>query len=275
MLDAALDFVERLEGVDDVRELLGLWKVAHVWGHPQVPEVELPRLSTTSTAVAGHLQILLEQLTPQELRELGIALSVDHDMVALALELVEEAAAGSREFQARSMAEFEAENRLNEERIGDAVDVLLLEAPGDWPPLQRSALALALVWDVADLIMYAAELSAVDALPAPLLWQAAGVDHICASARVPVPGTDLLVWAKVDRRPFDGRPLWSQAATVGLWGWSLGWQRAEGSPVPYKAGRASNMAAARWRAQWATQNLLTDPYRAKSPVTDDPLITPH
>ncbi|MFE5165042.1 hypothetical protein ACFRNT_42385 [Streptomyces sp. NPDC056697] len=113
------------------------------------------------------------------------------------------------------MAEFEAENRLNEERVGDAVDVLLLEAPGDWPPLQRSALALALVWDVTDLIMYAAELSAVDALPAPLLWQAAGVDHVCASARVPVPGTDLLVWAKVDRRPFDGRPLWSQAATVG------------------------------------------------------------
>ncbi|MFE5165041.1 hypothetical protein ACFRNT_42380 [Streptomyces sp. NPDC056697] len=82
VLDAALDFVERLEGVDDVRELLGLWKVAHVWGHPPVPEVELPRLSTTSTAVAGRLQSLLEQLTPQELRELGIALSVDHDMVA-------------------------------------------------------------------------------------------------------------------------------------------------------------------------------------------------
>jgi hypothetical protein len=33
-------------------------------------------------------------------------------------------------------------------------------------------------------------------------------------------------------------------------------------------------AAARWRAQRATQNLLTDPYRAKSPVTGDPLIAP-
>ncbi|MGW7620824.1 hypothetical protein ACWGLG_34305 [Streptomyces antimycoticus] len=275
VLDAALDFVERLEGVDDVRALLDLWKVAHVWGHPPVPDVELPRLSKTSTVVAGHLQTLLEQLTPQELRELGIALSVDHDMVALALELVEEAAAGSREFEARTMAEFEAENRLNEERIGDAVDVLLLEAPGDWPPLQRSALALALVWDIADLIMYAAELSAVDALPAPVLWQASGADHICASVRVPVPETDLLVWAKIDRRPFDGRPLWSQATTLGLWGWSLRWQHTDGTPVHYKAGRAASMAAARWRAQRATQNLLTDPYRAKSPVTGDPLITPH
>ncbi|MGR3935315.1 hypothetical protein [Streptomyces sp. BRA346] len=33
------------------------------------------------------------------------------------------------------------------ERIGRAVDVLLLEAPGDWPPLQRAALVLARVWD--------------------------------------------------------------------------------------------------------------------------------
>src|SRR5687767_4161385 len=93
-------------------------------------------------------------------------------MVALALELVEEAAAGSREFRAQSMAEFEVENQLNEDRIGDAVDVLLLDAPGDWPSLQRAALTLALVWDVADLIAYAAEMSALDALPAPLLWQA-------------------------------------------------------------------------------------------------------
>lgn len=121
VLDAALDFAEQMEGVDDVRELLDLWKVARVWGHPPVPDVELPRLGQTSTAVAGHLQTLLEQLTPQELRELGIALSVDHDMVALALELVEEAAAGSREFQASTMAEFEAENRLNEDCRPDRI----------------------------------------------------------------------------------------------------------------------------------------------------------
>jgi hypothetical protein len=274
VVDTALDFTERLEGVDDVRELQGLWKLAHVWGHPQVPDVELPRMSKTNTAVAGRLQKLLEQLEPEQLRELGIAMSVDHDMVALALELVEETAGGTREFQVCSMAEFEAENRLNEDRIGDAVDVLLLDAPDDWPPLQRAALTLALVWDVADLIAYAAMLSAADVLPAALLWQAPGADHACAGARVPVPGTDLLVWAQVDAVPFDGRPLWSQAATVGLWRWSLDWERTDGSKVYYKGGRAPSQAAARWEAQWAVQKLLSEPHRAKSPVTDDPLVSP-
>ncbi|MFG2472235.1 hypothetical protein ACGFXB_43290 [Streptomyces canus] len=172
-----------------------------------------------NTAVAGHLQNLLEQLAPEQLRELGIALSVSGEMVAL--ELVEEAAAGRREFQARTMAEYEAEMRLHDDRVGDAVDVLLLETPDDWPPLQRAALTLALVWDVADLIAHAAELSTVDVLPAPLLWQAPGADHICASSRVPVPGADLLVWTKIDSAPFDARPLWSQAARLGLWCWSL------------------------------------------------------
>ncbi|MDW8478304.1 hypothetical protein R3L02_41895 [Streptomyces scabiei] len=273
VVDAALDFAEQLEGVDDVRELLELWKLAHLWGHPEVPNFERPPLSEANTAVAGHLQRLLEQLPPEQLRELGIALSVSHDMVAMALELVEEAAAGRREFQAMSMAEFEVESRWTDDRVGDAVDVLL-EAPGDWPPLQRAALTLALVWDVADLIAYAAELSTVDTLPTPVLWQAPGSDHICASSRVPVLGTDLLVWTKVDPAPFDARPLWSEAARVGLWRWSLDWQRADGTPVLYSGGRAPSMAAARWRAQWATQNLLTDPYRAKSPVTDDPLVAP-
>ncbi|RLU82017.1 hypothetical protein CTZ27_31140 [Streptomyces griseocarneus] len=274
VVEAVLDFAEGLEGVDDVGEFLELWQLAHVWGHTPDPYVELPPLGTANTAVAGHLQTLLEQLTPEHLRELGIALSVSHDMVALALELVEEAAAGRREFRVMPMAAAEVEDRLNEERIGDAVDVLLLESPGDWPPLQRAALALALVWDVAGLIAYTAQLSSVDALPAPLLWQAAGADHICASARVPVPGTDLLVWAKVGPRPFDRRPLWSQAAPLGLWGWSVDWQGTGDWPVPYQGGRSPSMAAARWRAQWATQNLLADPYRATSPVTDELLITP-
>jgi hypothetical protein len=131
------------------------------------------------------------------------------------------------------------------------------------------------VWDVADLIAYAAEMSAVDALPAPLLWQAPGADHICASARVPVPGTDLLVWAKVDPVPFDARPLWSQAGAVRMWRWSVDWQCAEGSPVPYKGGRAPSAALARWRAQWTMQKLLAAPHRAKSrPMTDEPLIIP-
>jgi hypothetical protein len=273
VIDEALDFAERVEGVDHVSELLGLWTVPHVWGHPTSDSVELPQLSAASAAVAGHLQDLLERLPPEQLRELGVALSVDHDMVALALELVEEAAAGGREFQARSMADFEVEEGLNEDRIGDAVDVLLLDAPGDWPRLQRAALVLALVWDVADLVACAAQLSVVDSLPAALLWQAPGVDHVCASARVPVPGLDLLVWAKVESVTFDGRPLWSQAQALGLWGWTVGWQRPDGSFVHYKGGRAPSTAAARWYAQWSTQELLTDPYRAKS-VLGDPLIPP-
>jgi hypothetical protein len=111
------------------------------------------------------------------------------------------------------MAEYEAEMRLHDDRVSDAVDVLLLEAPDDWPPLQRAALTLALVWDVADLIAHAAELSTVDVLPAPLLWQASRADHICASPRVPVPGADLLEWTKIDsaipgaacQRPWRGR----------------------------------------------------------------------
>ncbi|MEU9331325.1 hypothetical protein AB0D91_47850 [Streptomyces canus] len=169
VVDAALAHAEELEGLVGVGELLELWQVAHLWGHPEVPHVERPPLSAANTAVAGHL---LEQLAPEQLRELGIALSVSGEMVAL--ELVEEAAAGRREFQARTMAEYEAEMRLNDDRVGDAVDVLLLEAPGDWPPLHRAALTLALVWDVAGLIAYAAELSTVDVLPAPLLWQPPG-----------------------------------------------------------------------------------------------------
>ncbi|MFI8075494.1 hypothetical protein ACIF85_43080 [Streptomyces sp. NPDC086033] len=84
-----------------------------------MPELELSvversPLSAAKTAVAGHLQNLLEQLAPEQPRELGIALSVSGEMVAL--ELVEEAAAGRREFQARTMAEYEAEMRLHDDR---------------------------------------------------------------------------------------------------------------------------------------------------------------
>ncbi|MFF5188811.1 hypothetical protein ACWGJB_38595 [Streptomyces sp. NPDC054813] len=279
VVDAALDIAEQVEGVDDVRQLMRLWKAAHVWGHPaavDVPglRVELPQLGEANTVVAGRLQNLLEQLAPEQLRELGIALSVSRETVALALDLVEETAAGGRESRAESMEEFLREELLNEDRIGDAVDVLLLEAPGGWPPLQRAALTLALVWDLADLIAWAAQLSAEDSLPAALLWQASGADHICASARVPLPGTDLLVWAKVDSEPFDGRTLWSPAAPVGPWRWSLDWEREDGSKVYYKGGRSPSQTAARWEAQWATQKLLTDPDRAKSPMTGEPLILP-
>ncbi|MFM9812904.1 hypothetical protein ACKI16_30885 [Streptomyces scabiei] len=279
VVDAALDIAEQVEGVDDVRQLMRLRKAAHVWGHPaavDVPglRVELPQLGEANTVVAGRLQNLLEHLAPEQLRELGIALSVSQGLVALALELVEDAAAGNREFRAMSMAESVDETLLNEDRIGDAVDVLLLDVPGDWPPLQRAALTLALVWDLADLIAYAAELSVEDTLPAALVWQASGADHVCASARVPVPGTDLLVWAKVDAEPFDGRPLWSQAAAVGQWRWSLKWEREDGSKVYYKSGRSPSQTAARWKAQWATQKLLDAPDRAKSPTTGELLIAP-
>lgn len=71
-----------------------------------------------------------------------------------------------------------------------------------------------------------------------------------------------------------GARWWSQAATVGLWRWSLDWEREDGWKVYYKGGRSPSQAAARWEAQWATQALLDDPHRAKSPMTGDPLITP-
>jgi hypothetical protein len=278
VVDAALDIAEQVEGLDDVRQLMGLWQAAHVWGHPAVDvpglRVELPQLGEANTVVAGRLQHLLEQLAPEQLREVGIALSVNREMVGLALELVEEAAAGGRDPRAETMEEFLAEELHNDDRIGDAVDVLLLEAPDAWPPPQRAALTLALVWDLADLIACAAQLSVEESLPAALVWQASGADHICASVRVPVPGTDLLVWVKVDSEPFDGRTLWSQAAPLDLWRWSLDWEREDGSKVYFKGGRSPSQTAARWKAQWATQKLLTDPDRAKSPVTGEPLIIP-
>ncbi|WP_327359516.1 hypothetical protein [Streptomyces sp. NBC_01304] len=272
LVGSALDFAEQVEGVTDVSELEKLWRVAHFWGHPVREGVELPPLSAVGEAVAGHLQGLVEQLTPEELREAGMGLSVDHDMVALALELVEEAAT-EHEFQARTWHDVETEIRLNDDRIGDAVDLLLLDAPAEWPLPQQAALTLALVWDLADLITHAAKLS-VDTPPAVLLWQAPGTDHACSSVRVPVPGTDLLVWVQVDPLPFDGRPLWSQAESVGLWGWSLDWQRPDGSKVHYKGGRAPSPAAARWQAEQATRHLLDHPHQAKSPATGEPLVMP-
>ncbi|MFB7896133.1 hypothetical protein ACFC1B_07360 [Streptomyces xiamenensis] len=269
-IDEALEFAEQCEGIEDVGELLNLSKASDAWGYPPVPEMVRPQLSPASTVILSHVQNMLERLAPEELREVGIALSVSHAVVSVCLELVEEATAVAPELQVRTMAEFQDEKVLYEDRIGDAVDTLLLEAPSAWPALQRAALTLALVWEVADLIVYAAELSAVDALPIALLWQTSGVDHSCASASVP--GTDVLVWARVDARPFEGRPLWGQAESLGLWGWTANWERADGTRVSYAAGHAGSVAVARWRAQWAIQKLLTDPHRAKSPLTNEPLI---
>ncbi|MFI7089526.1 hypothetical protein ACIBUR_38815 [Streptomyces anulatus] len=272
VVDAALMF-EWPEGLRNVGELERLGLLAHVWGHPDLPGVERPRLGPVVTMVAEHLQRLLEGLTSEQLREVGIALSVDQGAVALALEVAEESDPGGLEHPMR-LAELEAAFLLNDDRLGDAADVLVLDPPSTWPSAQRTALVLALVWDLADLIALAAELSSVNVLPTSLLWQAGGGDHSCASVRVAVPGTDQLVWVKVEERPFEGRPLWSQAVPPGLWHWSLYWQREDGSRVYYKAGHAPSPQAARWRAEWATQLLLADPYGAKSPTSADVLIDP-
>ncbi|MDH6604480.1 hypothetical protein M2164_000115 [Streptomyces sp. SAI-208] len=273
VVDKALGIAERVADVDDVRQLLRLWDAALTWGHPDRPMVVRPSLGKANTTVLADLQNVLEQLPPQHLREVGVALSVSCGMVGLALELVEEAAAGRRESRTMSVDEAVTESLLNDDRIGDAVDVLLLESPHDWPPLQRAALTLALVWDLAGLIAYAARLSEENTLPTSLLWQAPGADHMCASARVPVPGTDLKVWAKVDPEPFDGRPLWGQAETISQWRWSLNWEDEDGLKVHYKTRCSPSQSAARWEAQRAAQKLLNDPHRAKSPW-GEPLITP-
>ncbi|WP_189828670.1 hypothetical protein [Streptomyces finlayi] len=272
VVEEALGFAERLEGVDDVGEFMELWSASHIWGYTPNPYITRPKLSEANAAVLGHVQKLLEALAPEQLREVALGLSVDHDTVVVALELVEEAAAGDVTFRAQSMTDLQQEMLWNEARVGDEVDVLLLEAPSDWPPMPRAALVLALVWDVADLIGYAAELSTTETLPAPVLWQAAGAEHFCAG--VPVPGTDLPVWAKIDAQPYDGRPLFGQAAQGELWRWSLSWQLPDGTPVHYTGGHTPTADIARWRAQRAVQDLLADPYRAKSPTSEDWLIPP-
>lgn len=272
VVEAALRF-EEPESLREVGELERLGLLAHVWGYPDVSGVERPRLGAAVTAVAEHLQRLVEGLTSEQLREVGIALSVVHGIVALALDVAEEEDHGGLDHP-RRLAELEAAILLDDDRLGDAADVLVLDPPGTWPPAQRAALVLALVWDLGDLVALAAELSSVNELPATLLWQASGAGHSCASTRVPVPGTDRLVWATVEERPFEGRPLWSQATPLRLWHWSLYWQREDGSRVHYKAGHAPSPEAARWRAAWAAQLLLADPHGAKSPTSADELIGP-
>lgn len=274
VVEGALGFAENRDDVNDVREFEDLWSASALWGHLPSEHVTLPDLGEANTAVLELLQYLLERLAPEELREVAIGMSVEQHVVGLALELVEETAHGGPEFRAGSMAGFEEEMLLNDDRVGDAVDVLVWDAPGDWPSLQRGALVLALVWEIAALVGYAAELAAAPGRPAELLWQAAGTGHLCASVRVPVPGPGVLVWASIDRKEFEGRPLFSQAVHLGAWGWSLDWQTTDGTPVLYTGGRGPSRMAARWRAERAVQDLLADPYRAKSPVSDDWLLPP-
>ncbi|WP_434598014.1 hypothetical protein [Streptomyces sp. A5-4] len=274
VVEGALGFAEERDGVDDVRAFEDLWSAGTLWGQLPSPHVTLPDLGEANTAVLEHIQHLLERLPPEQLREVAIGMSVEQHVVGVALELVEETAGGGPEFRAGPVAGFELEVLLNEDRIGDAVDVLVWDAPGHWPSLQRGALVLALVWEIAALVGYAAELSSVQARPAGLLWQAAGTGHLCAGVRVPVPGPRVLVWASVDKKEFLGRPLFSQAVHLGAWGWSLDWQSTDGTPVLYKGGRGPSRTAARWRAEQAVQDLLADPYRARSPVSDDWLLPP-
>jgi len=274
LMDQALDFAEHLEGVEDIRELQRLTRAVDTWGYAPDPNVQRPQLGRAGEAVAGHLQHLLEQLDPEQLREVGVALSAGQDPVGVALGVVEEAAGAGPDFESASLADFEAEFWQNDARIRNAVDALVLEAPAAWPPMLRAALTLNLVWDVADLVACMAELSAVDTLPTLLLWQATGPDHLCASARVPVPGTDRLVWVTIEPWPLDGRPVWGQSASLEQWGWSLYWQHADGSRAHFKSGHGGSKHEARWRAEWATQTLLADPHRAKSPTTQEPLIAP-
>ncbi|MFF9547999.1 hypothetical protein ACF1B4_30945 [Streptomyces albidoflavus] len=274
VVEGALAFAEERD-VDDVREFENLWSAIGVWGQFPSEYVTLPDLGEASNTVLAHIQQLLEQLAPQELREVAVGLSAEQHIVGMALEDVEEAASGGPEFRGGAMAEFAQRMLLNDDRIGDAVDVLVWEAPGDWPSLQRRALVLTLVWEIAALVGYAAELAAAEARPAELLWQAAGTGHLCAGVRVPVPGPAVLVWASIDEEEFEGRPLFAQTVQLGVWRWSLCWQTTDGTRVPYKAGRGPTRAAARWRAERAVQDLLADPYRAKSPVSDEWLLPPH
>ncbi|MEY9873293.1 hypothetical protein ABH931_002775 [Streptacidiphilus sp. MAP12-33] len=68
-----------------VAELTELWQLGHVWGWPVYENVTLPELSEPTLAVAAHLQALLEQLTPEQLLEVEISLSVARDMLSMAL----------------------------------------------------------------------------------------------------------------------------------------------------------------------------------------------
>ncbi|MCZ4125450.1 hypothetical protein [Streptomyces sp. H39-S7] len=275
VVQAVLDFAEQLPDVDDVGEFMGLWYLAHSWGHPvtDVPglRIELPEVSLANTAVAGHLQGLLENLAPEQLRELGIALSISQDMVALVLELME-TTESPREFKVTSMHQMHVETALNDDRIGDHVDALLLDAPGEWPAPQRAALVLALVWDVADLVAQIAQLSVLKSLPTPLLWQHLGADHACTSTRVP--DTDLLAWARIEPEEVEGRPLWSQARQPERFHWSVGWTDSEGQRLWFKGGRTGSLAAARWNAERVAQALLANRHRVTSPQNGDPLIVP-
>ncbi|WP_042370612.1 hypothetical protein [Streptacidiphilus neutrinimicus] len=271
LVASAVGFAEQLASVDRVAELTELWRLGYVWGRSAYDDVTYPELSAPTQAVARQLHVLLEQLTPEQLQEVGVALSVSHDMVSLALGFVEEAAQ-PREFQAQSIEDFALEEQLAEERIEEEVGKLLLDAPADWSGPQRGAVVLALVWDVADLVAQIAQLSVLGALPTPLLWQHPGGEHACTSALVP--DTDLLVWARIEPEEYEGRPSWSQSRLQERLRWSVGWTGSEGQRLWFKGGRTGSVAAARWNAERVAQWLLVNRHRVTSPQNGERLIVP-
>lgn len=132
-------------------------------------------------------------------------------------------------------------------------------------------MVLAWVWEVAALVAQIAQLSVLPAVPTPLLWQSAGADHACSSARVP--GSEVLVWARTEPEPYVGRVLWAGARPPAWSAWSVGWTGGEGQRLWWKGGRAASVVAARWNAEVVVQALLADPHRAISPQNGEPLIT--
>ena len=261
VVERAVELAELLAGVGEVGELMDAWSLGHVWGHPVYDNVTLPELAPPVTVLAGQLQQLVEELAPQELREVGAALGIDHLVVVVALEMVEENANPSP-MRVRSMAEAGLEERAEEDRIGDLVDVLLLEAPEHWPVPQCAAVALVLVWELAALVAQLAQLSVLPAAPTALLWQDPDGEHACASALVP--GTDVWVWARTETDPYEGQPLWYRAGVpvpVRL-RWSAGWTGRDGGRLWCQGGQAASVAAARWNCERVVQALLADPERA-------------
>jgi len=269
LLANAAAFAEQLASVGEVAELMELWEVGHLYGWPVYDNVTRPELSAPTLEVVGQLRTLLEQLTGEQLREIGIALAIPHEMVGMALEFVEEAAA-PRVFHGGTMDGFALEERLQEERIGGQVDVAVLEAPADWPQLLRAAVVLALVWEVADLVGQLAQLSVLEALPAALLWQGPRSDHGCTSALVP--DTDQLAWARFEPREYEGRPLWAAALVQERFQWSVGWTGSEGERLWFKGGTTASMDAACWNAECTMQWLLAHRYEVTSPQNGEPLI---
>ena len=270
VLADAAGFAEQL-AVDDVAELMELWQVGSIYRWPVYDSVTMPELSAPVLEVVGRLQLLLERLTVEQLREVGVALAVPHDMVAMAWEFVEEAAT-PRVFRGGTVDGMALEERLQEERIGYQVDVAVLEAPQDWPQMLRDAVVLALVWEVAGLVAQLAQLSVLDALPVPLLWQGPHSDHECSSALVPE--TDRLAWTRIEQREYDGRALWALSVPQERFHWSVGWTGSEGDRLWFKSGTSASLAAARWNAEHTMQWLLEHRHEATSPQNGEALIPP-